>query len=1539
MKATSTTSSTPGNGQYTPSGVAVKILTDNDTHSDGSVTATGTCNKGDTVIVTFPGVTTPVKATVTGTTWTVNSPKGTVVTHGQIGAKATNAYNQSASDSKGYDKTVTVVPNETTGGKVILTGTASPKAKVTLTYPGPKGTPKTTTVTADDKGHYTYTTPEGNVPAGPVKATSTTSSTSGNGQYTPAGVAVKIVSDTDTHSDGSVTATGTCNKGDTVVVTFPGVTTPVKATVTGSTWTATSPKGKVVIHGQVGAKATNAYNQSASDSKGYDKGLTFTGKATVNSDGDVIVTGTASPKATVVVNFPGTNDPVTVTATSDGTFTATSQGTCEVTTGNITATSNTSTQSPHEHYAPSGAIIGGLTPGHHYHINTPGGGSKSIVAGPDGTITLPGGQSVKAGEITITNSKNQVVQKWNQPAQVSAGTVRYTYPASGANEPHVQVYGATPHAYLKLKLPDGSFIYGHADASGNSLFPIASVSQKAGPLTVTASLTSNYADPATASHQFAPRSDLTLVNGTVTATNQTLVVNATPYSTVTTTYTAVGGKTVTQTFHIGANGKNVKLTLAQPVDPTVPQPVQFDIWDEAQGVKSTVSNWIYVAPRSQYYLLSDAIGAQNPGDNKPVVTVDLDYSQNGAHLPLGSKVRVQYPDNSYSPYETVTQADQNKGSMTFPQANTPQFTGPIKVEVTSSIIDLHNQAQWTPIAKVGPATVTNPEKNNKPTIQITGNIPGTTIKVTFTSGESSKPKLVPADGIVTFTATEVQPKTGYIHIVDSMGPSVTAHGEQIYNPLFIDNGGKNQPKQTIQVVNTGNNRPMAYVSNVKPGTIVTIHWPDGTTSPAKADNFGHASAQAPRVMTEVGKNITATDVDQKTPLSTPYTPWCVTGDGSFTRQDSNLNHPLFSLNGASPGVTMTATVKYADGKTQTIGDPVDANGTFTIHPSQYTDSSTVTQITYQATLGSGASELKGAAKVAKYTYSVPVSVTPLQDPQNLPKVTLSGMLPDTTAVTIKFPGGVTKTYQNPYNGETFTSAKAWGKAGNVTVTPVVGGQSGASVSGWWKPIWPYINHLTVTPGQNNRLAPKVTFQVNPGETYTVTYPGTNVPEVHGTAPLDGNGDITLDAPAGVSVINGNVIVHGTMPGYENHQANQQAPWTQNSVTIGQIVVSNASSATLNRPQVQLIGATIGSTVTVHFPGGEIESRQVTGKDIIFNLPNKVQGKGNIEITAGYDKVAAVTKDQMFTPKATIGDVVMNNNNNTPTYTITGASPLSKITVSFPNGGPVTRTTDKNGNVKITAPEVQSAGHVVISDSITSAAGTVTSPAGKYDKVYTPEVSFGKMSLKKPTNNEPGIVITGASPNTRITVKFPDNTSVSRTTDAQGNCPIIQAEKPQKHGIITVIGTLTGANTLTSKPITFDPQSYFGKVEIKQTKTETIISFIDAAPMSTVYVVLTNGTHTKVTDMSGSATFTFPIADKVFPMTVYDNAGSSSPSVSQVYTGIADVKAASVQHATENMMLLSTSNNDMEQNVTSDLTAPVTPSKSQGLISRFIQWFK
>ncbi|WP_149931885.1 Ig-like domain-containing protein, partial [Acinetobacter oleivorans] len=389
---------------------------------------TGTAEPGSTVTVSFPDGTTATVVAGTDGSWSVPNPGD--LTDGQtVTATATDPAGNTSLPGSGVvsaDITAPVVALDdvlTNDSTPALTGTVNdPTATVVVTVDG-------TDYPAVNNGDGTWTLADNTLPAltdGPHTITVTATDPAGN-----AGTDTAVVTIDTTAPNAPVLdpinatdpVTGTAEPGSTVTVSFPDGTTATVVAGTDGSWSVANP-GDLTDGQTVTATATDpAGNTSLPGSGVVSADITAPVVAlddVLTNDSTPALTGTVNdPTATVVVTVDGTDYPAvnngdgtwtladnTLPALTDGPHTITVTATDPAgNAGTDTAVVTIDTTAPNapvlDPINATDPVTGTAEPGSTVTVSFPDGTTATVVAGTDGSWSVPNPGDLTDGQ-TVT---------------------------------------------------------------------------------------------------------------------------------------------------------------------------------------------------------------------------------------------------------------------------------------------------------------------------------------------------------------------------------------------------------------------------------------------------------------------------------------------------------------------------------------------------------------------------------------------------------------------------------------------------------------------------------------------------------------------------------------------------------------------------------------------------------------------------------------------------------------------------------------------------------------------------------------------------------------------------------------------------------------------------------------------------------------------------------------------------------------------------------------------------------------------------------
>ncbi|QNQ43720.1 Ig-like domain-containing protein [Staphylococcus warneri] len=411
----------------------------------------------------------------------------------------------------------------------------------------------------------------------------------------------------------------------------------------------------------------------------------------------------------------------------------------------------------------------------------------------------------------------------------------------------------------------------------------------------------------------------------------------------------------------------------------------------------------------------------------------------------------------------------------------------------------------------------------------------------------------------------------------------------------------------------------------------------------------------------------------------------------------------------------------------------------------------------------------------------------------------------------------------------------------------------------------------------------ITGKAEPNSTVTVTFPdGTTA-----NATTDGDGNYTIDIPANEDLKGGEALPVTSTDGAGNQSGAATTTVTDTTApTVPTINLVTSEDTTITGH------AEPGSTVTVTFPDGNTATGTTDAYgNYVINIPSGEDLKGGEELpVTSTDKagnksdVATTEVTDTTAPEAPTVNPVTSDDT-----TITGkAEPNSTVTVTFPDGTTATGNTDADGNYVIDIPSNEDLkGGETLPVTSTDKAGNTSQPAS----TVVTDTTAPTVPSVNPVSSEDKTVTGKAEPGSTVTVTFPDGTTASGTTDADGNYTIdIPANEDLKGGetlpvtatdkdgnkseeATTTVSDKTAPEAPTVNPVTSDDTQITGKAE----------------PNSTVTVTFPDGhTASGTTDADGNYVINIPSSEdlkggETLPVTATDKAGNTSEQASTVVT--------------------------------------------------------
>ncbi|WP_228268802.1 Ig-like domain-containing protein, partial [Acinetobacter oleivorans] len=1257
---------------------------------------TGTAEPGSTVTVRFPDGTTATVVAGTDGSWSVPNP-GNLVDGDTVTATATDPAGNTSLPGSGVvsaDITAPVVALDdvlTNDSTPALTGTVNdPTATVVVTVDG-------TDYPAVNNGDGTWTLADNTLPAltdGPHTITVTATDPAGN-----AGTDTAVVTIDTTAPNAPVLdpinatdpVTGTAEPGSTVTVSFPDGTTATVVAGTDGSWSVPNP-GDLTDGQTVTATATDpAGNTSLPGTGTVSADITAPVVAlddVLTNDSTPALSGTVNdPTATVVVTVDGVDYPAvnngdgtwtladnTLPALTDGPHTITVTATDPAgNAGTDTAVVTIDTTAPNapvlDPINATDPVTGTAEPGSTVTVSFPDGTTATVVAGTDGSWSVPNPGDLTDGQ-TVTATATDPAGNTSLPgsgvvsADITAPVVALDDVLTNDSTPALTGTVNDPTATVVVTVDGTDY---PAVNNGDGTWTLADNTLPAltdGPHTITVTATDPAGNAGT---------DTAVVTIDTTAPNAPVLdpINATDPV----TGTAEPGSTVTVSFPDGTTatvvaGTDGSWSVPNPGDLTDGQTVTATATDPAGNTSLPGSGVVSADITAPVVALDDVLtndstpaltGTVNDPTATVVVTVDgTDYPavNNGdGTWTLADNTLPALTDGPHT--ITVTATD--------PAGNAGTDTAVVTIDTTAP-----NAPVLDPINATDPVTGTA-----EPGSTVTVSFPdGTTATVVAgTDGSWSVPNPGDLTDGQTVTATATDP-AGNTSLPGSgvVSADITAPVVALDDVLTNDStpaltGTVNDPTATVVVTVDGVNYPATNNG-------------DGTWT--LADNTLPALTDGPHTIT-----VTATDPAGNAGTDTAVVTIDTTAPNAPVLDPINATDPVTGT--AEPGSTVT--VSFPDGTTATVVAGTDGSWSVA-NPGDLTDGQTVTAT---ATDPAGNTSLPGSGVVSADITAPVVALDDVLTNDSTPALT--GTVNDPTATVVVTVDGTDYPAVNNGDGTwtladntlpaltdgphtiTVTATDPAGNAGTDTAVVTIDTTA---------PNAPVLDPINATD--------PVTGTAEPGSTVTVSFPdGTTATVVAGT---DGSwsvpnpGDLTdgqtvtatATDPAGNTSLPGSGVV--------------SADITAPVVALDDVLTNDSTPAltgTVNDPTATVVVTVDGTD----YPA--VNNGDGTWTLADNTLPALTDGPHTITVTAtdpagnaGTD-TAVVTIDTTA-PNAPVLDPI------NATDPVTGtAEPGSTVTVSFPDGTTATVVAGTDGSWSVANP-----GDLTDGQTVTA---TATDPAG------------------------------------------------------------------------------------------------------------------------------------------------------------------------------------------------------------------------------------
>ncbi|MCZ2943735.1 Ig-like domain-containing protein [Acinetobacter baumannii] len=1440
----------------------------------------GQAEPGSTVTVTYPDGTTATVVAGTDGSWSVPNP-GNLVDGDTVTATATDPAGNTSLPGTGTvsaDITAPVVALDdvlTNDSTPALTGTVNdPTATVVVNVDG-------VDYPAVNNGDGTWTLADNTLPTladGPHTITVTATDAAGNVGNDTAVVTIDTVAPNAPVLD-PINATdpvsGQAEPGSTVTVTYPDGTTATVVAGTDGSWSVPNP-GNLVDGDTVTATATDpAGNTSLPGTGTVSADITAPVVAlddVLTNDSTPALTGTVNdPTATVVVNVDGTDYPAvnngdgtwtladnTLPTLADGPHTITVTATDAAgNVGNDTAVVTIDTVAPNapvlDPINATDPVSGQAEPGSTVTVTYPDGTTATVVAGTDGSWSVPNPGNLVDGD-TVTATATDPAGNTSLPG---TGTVSADITAPVVALDDVLTNDSTPALTGTVNDPTATVVVNvdgvdyPAVNNGDGTWTLADNTLPTladGPHTITVTATDPAGNAGT---------DTAVVTIDTTAPNAPVLdpINATDPV----TGTAEAGSTVTVTY---PDGTTATVVAGTDGSWSVPNPGNLV---DGDTVTATATD-----PAGNTSL--PGTGTVSADITAPVVALD-DVLTNDSTPALTGTVNdptaTVVVNVDGTDYPAVNNGD---GTWTLADNTLPTLAdGPhtITVTATDAAGNVGNDTAVVTIDTVAPnAPVLDPINATDP---VTGTAePGSTVTVTYpdgttatvvagTDGTWSVPNpgnLVDGD-TVTATATDPAGNTSgpATAVVDAVAPTVALDDVLTNDSTPALTGTVNDPTATVVVNVDGTDYP-------------AVNNGDGTWT--LADNTLPTLADGPHTIT-----VTATDPAGNAGTDTAVVTIDTTAPNAPVLDPINATDPVTGT--AEAGSTVTVT--YPDGTTATVVAGTD--GSWSVpNPGNLVDGDTVTAT---ATDPAGNTSLPGTGTVSADITAPVVALDDVLTNDSTPALT--GTVNDPTATVVVNVDGVDYPAVNNGDGTwtladntlptladgphtiTVTATDAAGNVGNDTAVVTIDTTA---------PNAPVLDPINATD--------PVTGTAEAGSTVTVTYPdGTTATVVAGT-------DGTWSVPNPGNLVDGDTVTAtatdpaGNTSGPATAVVDAVAP----TVALDDVLTNDSTPAltgTVNDPTATVVVNVDG----VDYPA--VNNGDGTWTLADNTLPTLADGPHTITVTAtdpagnaGTD-TAVVTIDTTA-PNAPVLDPI------NATDPVTGTAEAgSTVTVTYPDGSTATVVAGTDGTWSVPNP-----GNLVDGDTVTATAtdpaGNTSGPATAVVDAVAPTVALDDVLTNDST---PALTGTVNDPTATVVVNV-DGTDYPAVNNGDGTWTLADNTLPTLADgphTITVTATDPAGNAGTDTAVvTIDTTAPNAPVIDPINATDPVTGTAEAG--STVTVTYPDGTTATVvagTDGSWSVPNPGNLVDgDTVTATATDPAGNTSGPATAVVDAVAPTVA-------------------------------------------------
>ncbi|MBA2966440.1 BapA/Bap/LapF family large adhesin [Acinetobacter baumannii] len=1488
---------------------------------------TGTAEAGSTVTVTYPDGTTATVVAGTDGSWSVPNP-GNLVDGDTVTATATDPAGNTSLPGTGTvsaDITAPVVALDdvlTNDSTPALTGTVNdPTATVVVNVDG-------VDYPAVNNGDGTWTLADNTLPTladGPHTITVTATDAAGNVGNDTAVVTIDTVAPNAPVLDpinATDPVTGTAEAGSTVTVTYPDGTTATVVAGTDGTWSVPNP-GNLVDGDTVTATATDpAGNTSLPGTGTVSADITAPVVAlddVLTNDSTPALTGTVNdPTATVVVNVDGVDYPAvnngdgtwtladnTLPTLADGPHTITVTATDAAgNVGNDTAVVTIDTVAPNapvlDPINATDPVSGQAEPGSTVTVTYPDGTTATVVAGTDGTWSVPNSGNLVDGD-TVTATATDPAGNTSGPATAVVDAVAPTValddvltndstPAltGTVNDPTATVVVTVDGTdYPAVNNGDGTWTLADntlptladgphtitvtaTDAAGNvgndtAVVTIDTVAPNAPVLDPI-----NATDPVTGTAEAGSTVTVTYPDGTtatvVAGTDGTWSVpnpgNLVDGDTVTATATDPAGNTslpgtgtvsaditapVVALDDVLTNDSTPALT-GTVNDPTATVVVNVDgvdypavnngdgTWTLADNTLPTLAD----GPHTITVTATDAEG--NVGNDTAVVTIDTVAPNAPVLDPINATDPVTGTAEAGSTV-TVTYPDGTTATVVAGTDGTWSVPNPGNLvdgdTVTATATDPAGNTSGPATAvvdAVAPTVALDDVLTNDSTPALTGTVNDPTATVVVTVDGTDYPAVNNGDGTWTLADNTLPALTDGPHTITVTATDPAGNAGTDTAVVTIDTTAPNAP--VLDPINATD----PVTGTAEAGSTVTVTYPDGSTATVVAGTDGTWSVPNPGNLVD-GDTVTAIATDPAGNTSGPATAVVDAVAPTVALDDVLTNDSTPALTGTvnDPTATVVVTVDGTDYPAVNNGD-----GTWTLADNTLpalTDGPHTITVTATDPAGNAGTD------TAVVTIDTTAPNAPVLDPINATDP-VTGTAEAGSTVTVTYPDGTTATVVAGTDG-TWSVPNPGNLVDGDTVTATATDPAG-NTSG---PATAVVDAVAPTVALDDVLTndstPALTGTVNdPTATVVVTVDGTDYPAVN-------NGDGTW------------TLADNTLPALTDgpHTITVTATDPAGNAGTDTAVVTIDTTAP-NAPVLDPINATdpvtgtaeAGSTVTVTYPDGTTAT-VVAGTDGTWSVPNPGNLVDGDTVTAtatdpaGNTSGPATAVVDAVAPTVALDDVLTNDS--TPALTGTVNDPTATVVVTvdgtdYPavNNGDGTWTLADN-----TLPALTDGPHT-ITVTATDPAGN----AGTDTAVVTIDTTAPNAPVLDPINATDPVTGTAEAGST-VTVTYPDGSTATVVAGTDGTWSVPNPGNLVDGDTVTAIATDPAGNT--SGPATAVVDAVAPTVALDDVLTNDSTPALTGTvndPTATVVVTVDGTDYPAVNNGDG----TWTLADNTLP---------------------------------------------------------------------------